>query len=836
MALALAGPSQFIGSAQPFLQNLTSLIHSIPRPTAVTSTAPKQSQLSIAAPFQHFVPAVAEVLCTLPAAIPRPTHLQHIGSANLHSFRAPTATSVLLAAPLRLSRTVPQRRAYSTRSSFSPLLHVIKPAPSGPGAVRRQIQQVRPITWFPKAKPTLEPLVVARIGRAEADANANPDDVNKQVALFRELVAHGGKDGCERVIARWERTCQFSPQSPLIKSDAAFSVYCSALTNSGAAASVMPAAVRREQLLKTPVPVEAEVVPSTPESSSEVIAKNILATPKNAQPTMWGTTPIEATPAAATAPQPAVVSTVGNSTAEQMAAAVGSGAGIKGNPIHVVMEEPRGAMFWKFMRFVGITVLYGFILLTVLGLVLENSGLMKAGPRQTEFEPTPGKTVTFGDVHGVDEAKDELQEIVEFLKDPGKFSTLGGRLPKGVLLTGPPGTGKTLLARAVAGEAGVPFFFASGAEFDEMFVGVGAKRIRDLFAAARKKQPAIIFIDELDAIGGKRSPRDQHYMKQTLNQLLVELDGFSQTEGVIVIAATNFPETLDHALVRPGRFDRHVAVPLPDIKGRVQILKHHMREVTADIDVDAAIIARGTPGFSGADLQNMVNQAAIQASREGAKSVTLKHFEWAKDKILMGSERKSAYMPEDVKKLTAYHEGGHALVALYTQGAMPLHKVTCVPRGHALGLTLQLPDNDRQSVSFKEFLAEIDVCMGGRVAEELIFGKENVTSGARSDLQHASRTASNMVKHYGYSDKVGLVYHSDNDSYASPEKKNLIEMEVQRFLDEGHKRAKELLKLHEVELHRLAEALVKYETLDLEEVKKVIKGEDIRIGENLATL
>ncbi|KZT61539.1 ATP-dependent metallopeptidase Hfl [Calocera cornea HHB12733] len=519
-----------------------------------------------------------------------------------------------------------------------------------------------------------------------------------------------------------------------------------------------------------------------------------------------------------------------------MSAAMASGAGIKGNPIHVVMEEPKGAMFWKFLRFVGMTLLYGFFILTVLSLVLENSGLLKAGPRQTEFEPTPGKTVTFSDVQGVDEAKHELQEIVEFLKDPTKFSSLGGRLPKGVLLTGPPGTGKTLLARAVAGEAGVPFFFASGAEFDEMFVGVGAKRIRDLFAAARKKQPAIIFIDELDAIGGKRSPKDQHYMKQTLNQLLVELDGFSQTEGVIVIAATNFPETLDQALVRPGRFDRHVAVPLPDIRGRVQILKHHMREVTADIDVDAAIIARGTPGFSGADLQNMVNQAAIQASREGARSVTLKHFEWAKDKILMGSERKSAYISDQVKKLTAYHEGGHALVALYTKGAMPLHKVTCVPRGHALGLTMQLPENDRNSVTYTEFLAEIDVCMGGRVAEEMIYGKENITSGATSDLQHASRTASNMVKYYGYSEKVGLVYHQDSDAYASPEKKNLIESEVQRFLDEGAKRAKDLLKTHEEELHRLADALVKYETLDLDEVKKVIKGEEIRIGENLAAL
>lgn len=346
------------------------------------------------------------------------------------------------------------------------------------------------------------------------------------------------------------------------------------------------------------------------------------------------------------------------------------------------------------------------VLLSFLAVMVENTGLLRTPSRPSEFEPEKStKPVKFSDVHGVDEAKEELKDVVEFLKDPSSFAELGGRLPKGVLLTGQPGTGKTMLARAVAGEAGVPFLFASGyvvssrcclvaciliisssSEFEEMFVGVGAKRVRELFAAARDKQPAIIFIDELDAIGGKRSAKDQNYMKQTLNQLLVEMDGFQQDEGVIVIAATNFPESLDDALVRPGRFDRHIAVPLPDIRGRTQILQHHMMGVKTSKEVDLMRLARGTAGFSGADLQNMVNQAAVQASKERCKEVQLSHFEWARDRILMGAERKSMFVDDKEKKLTAYHEGGHALTALYTEGATPLHKVTCMPRGHALGI------------------------------------------------------------------------------------------------------------------------------------------------------
>jgi len=368
-------------------------------------------------------------------------------------------------------------------------------------------------------------------------------------------------------------------------------------------------------------------------------------------------------------------------------------------------------------------------------------------------------------------------------------------------------------------------FFRS--DFEEMFVGVGAKRVRELFAAARKKEPAIIFIDELDAVGGKRSSRDQQYMKQTLNQLLVEMDGFQQSEGVIVIAATNFPESLDQALVRPGRFDKIIAVPLPDVRGRVQILQHHMRGVTVAKDVDPKILARGTPGFSGADLQNMVNQAAVQASKLHAKEVDLTHFEWAKDRILMGVERKSQYLDPKNKLATAYHEGGHALVALYTDGAMPLHKVTCVPRGHALGYTSLLPEDDRTSISFKQYLAGIDVSMGGRVAEELIYGSENVTSGASSDIRSATRTAEAMVKLWGFS-KLGPVHYDDRDGSISPRRKEEIEEEVTNLVRGGEARATALLTSKITELHRLAHALVEHETLNLEEVKKVIEGEPLR--------
>jgi ATP-dependent metalloprotease len=401
-----------------------------------------------------------------------------------------------------------------------------------------------------------------------------------------------------------------------------------------------------------------------------------------------------------------------------------------------------------------------------------------------EVQPVSAKTkVLFEDVQGVDEAKHELEEVVAFLKEPGKFVELGGKLPKGILLYGPPGTGKTHLARAVAGEAEVPFFQMSGSEFDELYVGVGARRVRELFAAAKKRSPCIIFIDELDAVGSKRSMKDQSYMRQTLNQLLVEMDGFSPTSGVILIAATNTPESLDKALLRPGRFDRLVPVPLPDVKGRSQILGVHMRGVTFSPDIRPEIIARGTIGFSGADLANLVNQAAIKASRDNCKAVEMIHMEWAKDKIIMGAERKSAIITPDCKKMTAYHEGGHTLVALFTKGAIPLHKVTIVPRGNALGLTVMLPEADQSSISREELIARIDVSMGGRVAEELIYGVDKVSTGASSDLQAATDIARRMILSYGMSDTVGLISWSQDDfARASPATKAAIEDEIKQML------------------------------------------------------
>ncbi|SAM02454.1 hypothetical protein [Absidia glauca] len=503
-------------------------------------------------------------------------------------------------------------------------------------------------------------------------------------------------------------------------------------------------------------------------------------------------------------------------------------SGAKGSPIRVVVEEGRRFMAWKVLRWLGVTATYAFCILTILSLAMENSGLLKSTPASTEYEPVNQHSVKFDDVQGVDEAKQELEEIVEFLRNPQTFTELGGKLPKGVLLTGPPGTGKTMLARAVAGEANVPFFFMSGSEFDEMYVGVGAKRVRELFAAARAKAPSIVFIDEIDAIGSKRNPKDQSYMKQTLNQLLVDLDGFSQTEGVIFIAATNFPELLDKALVRPGRFDRHVNVPLPDVRGRIQILKHHMKHIQFAPDVDISVAARGTPGFSGADLANLVNQAAIQASREGSHQVTAKHLEYAKDKIIMGTERKSAVITEENKRITAYHEGGHTLVAYFTPGAMPLHKATIIPRGSSLGMTVQLPEIDKDSFTKKEYLAQIDVCMGGRVAEQMIFGEENVTSGAYSDIVKATDVARRMVRSFGMSAKVGPVNYDDDDmQLLSMETKVLIENEIKDLVHGSEARAKHILTIHRDKLDSLVKALVEYETLTGQEIDDVMNGKPV---------
>ena len=410
-----------------------------------------------------------------------------------------------------------------------------------------------------------------------------------------------------------------------------------------------------------------------------------------------------------------------------------SGSGGKDVPLHVVVDETIGSVIFKWFKFFVYFGLLTYLSMIVVAMLVETlQSVKKPGGKTDNEAKAEHQNVRFSDVHGCDEAKEELQELVDFLKNPEKFSTLGGKLPKGVLLVGPPGTGKTLLARAVAGEAGVPFFFMSGSEFDEIYVGVGAKRVRELFAAAKSKSPAIVFIDELDAIGGKRNARDAAYVKQTLNQLLTELDGFEQNSGVIILAATNFPELLDKALTRPGRFDRNVVVGLPDVRGRIEILKHHMKKIILGPDVNVDILARGTPGLSGAELENVINQAAVHASKAKAQVVSMLDLEWAKDKVYMGAEKKSMVISEKEKEMTAYHEAGHALILMFTPGTNPLHKVTIMPRGMALGITFHLPEIDKYSQSMHEYRSQIDVCLGGKCAEELIYGEDMVTSGCAS--------------------------------------------------------------------------------------------------------
>ena len=471
-------------------------------------------------------------------------------------------------------------------------------------------------------------------------------------------------------------------------------------------------------------------------------------------------------------------------------------------------------------------------------------GAMGFGKSRAKLLTEKHGRVTFDDVAGIDEAKDELEEIVEFLRNPQKFSRLGGKIPKGALLVGPPGTGKTLLARAIAGEAGVPFFTISGSDFVEMFVGVGASRVRDMFEQAKKSAPCIVFIDEIDAVGRSRGVgygggNDER--EQTLNQLLVEMDGFEANEGIIIVAATNRPDVLDPALLRPGRFDRQVQVPNPDIKGREKILGVHARKTPLGPDVDLRIIARGTPGFSGADLANLVNEAALTAARIGRRFVMMEDFENAKDKVMMGAERRSMVMSEEEKTLTAYHEAGHAIVGLNVPQHDPIHKATIIPRGRALGLVLSLPERDQLSVTFTKYTSKIAMAMGGKVAEELTFGKENITSGATSDIQQVSRIARAMVTQFGFSDKLGHIdYANQQESYlgnysggtqASPETQHIIDAEVRRIIDEGYETAKRILTEKAADLKRLAEGLLEYETLTGIEIVKVINGEPLRRGE-----
>ena len=450
--------------------------------------------------------------------------------------------------------------------------------------------------------------------------------------------------------------------------------------------------------------------------------------------------------------------------------------------------------------------------------------------------------ITFDDVAGIDEAKAELQEIVEFLKDPQKFQRLGGKIPKGCLLVGPPGTGKTLLARAIAGEANVPFFTISGSDFVEMFVGVGASRVRDMFEQGKKNAPCIIFIDEIDAVGRHRGAglgggNDER--EQTLNQLLVEMDGFESNEGVILIAATNRPDVLDPALLRPGRFDRQVVVPNPDVNGRERILRVHMRTVPLASDVDPKVIARGTPGFSGADLANLVNEAALLAARLGKRVVAMAEFEAAKDKVMMGAERRSLVMSEAEKKMTAYHEAGHALCALHLPNHDPVHKATIIPRGRALGLVMSLPEGDRLSMSKAWMLDKIAMGLAGRLAEEIIFGPDGVSSGASSDIKQVTSIARSMVTEWGMSDKLGMIAYGDNSQeiflgHSVTQSKNvsestaqLIDAEIKLIIDRSYSRAKRILTDNIEELHRLARGLLEYETLSGDEIRTVLRGEPI---------
>ena len=459
--------------------------------------------------------------------------------------------------------------------------------------------------------------------------------------------------------------------------------------------------------------------------------------------------------------------------------------------------------------------------------------------------------VTFDDVAGIDEAKQELTEIVEFLKDPQKFQRLGGKIPKGCLLVGPPGTGKTLTARAVAGEANVPFFTISGSDFVEMFVGVGASRVRDMFEQGKKNAPCIIFIDEIDAVGRHRGAglgggNDER--EQTLNQLLVEMDGFEANEGVILIAATNRPDVLDPALLRPGRFDRQVVVPNPDVLGREKILKVHMRKVPLSPDVDAKVIARGTPGFSGADLANLVNEAALLAARIGKRVVGMSEFEAAKDKVMMGAERRSMVMTEDEKKLTAYHEAGHAICAIHCADSDPVHKATIIPRGRALGMVMRLPEGDRISLSQAKLLADLTVAMGGRIAEELIFGKERVTTGASGDIKMATEMSRRMVTEWGMSDKLGpLLYGEPTQEvflgHSVTQHKNmsdrtaqLVDEEIRRIVDESYDRARTILTENIDQLHTLAKGLLEYETLSGDEINRLLRGEPILRDDDRETM
>jgi cell division protease FtsH len=513
--------------------------------------------------------------------------------------------------------------------------------------------------------------------------------------------------------------------------------------------------------------------------------------------------------------------------------------------VDVIAKPEETASIWQYLLIQSLPFL---LMLGIAFFVLRQmqkssgSGAMGFGKSRAKMLTEKHGKVTFDDVAGIDEAREELQEIVEFLKDPTKFARLGGKIPKGALLVGSPGTGKTLLARAIAGEAGVPFFTISGSDFVEMFVGVGASRVRDMFEQAKKSAPCIVFIDEIDAVGRHRGAglgNGNDEREQTLNQLLVEMDGFEANEGIIIIAATNRPDVLDPALLRPGRFDRRVTVPLPDIEGRVQILQVHMKKVPLAPDVDARTLARGTPGMSGADLANLVNEAALMAARLGKRLVAMAQFELAKDRVIMGTEWKSLVMTPEEKRMTAYHEAGHALVRIHEPASDPIHKATIIPRGGALGMVVSMPERDNYSYHRDKMYADLASVMGGRVAEEIIFGYDKVSSGASGDIQQATRLARAMVMRWGMSDKLGPLEYEEQQGetflgYSQSQRHNmsnetalLIDSEIKRLIEDGHKRATQVLTENVDQLHAIAGALLEYETLTGDEIKRLAAGDDI---------
>ncbi len=512
----------------------------------------------------------------------------------------------------------------------------------------------------------------------------------------------------------------------------------------------------------------------------------------------------------------------------------------KGVAVQVKAEEQTSLWLYMLYNSLPFLLMIG-IAFFVMRQMQKNSGggAMGFGKSRAKMLTQKEGRVTFADVAGIDEAREELEEIVEFLKDPGKFARLGGKIPKGALLVGSPGTGKTLLARAIAGEAGVPFFTISGSDFVEMFVGVGASRVRDMFAEAKKSAPCIVFIDEIDAVGRHRGAglgNGNDEREQTLNQLLVEMDGFDANEGIIIIAATNRPDVLDPALLRPGRFDRRVTVPLPDIEGRMKILDVHMKKVPLAPDVDARTLARGTPGMSGADLANLVNEAALMAARLGKRLVAMAQFELAKDRVIMGTEWKSLVMTPEEKKMTAYHEAGHALVRTHEKASDPIHKATIIPRGGALGMVVSMPERDNYSYHRDKMFADLASVMGGRVAEEVIFGHDKVSSGASSDIQQATKLARAMVMQWGMSDALGPLQYEEAQGetflgYSQTQRHNMsnetalmIDAEIRKLVDGGHARATEIIEGNVDQLHALAGALLELETLTGEEIKTIISG------------